>query len=46
MNEDESIIEETAEPRPRPEALARWPEAQDATVVAYFFHLRARKPGP
>jgi ubiquinone/menaquinone biosynthesis C-methylase UbiE len=37
-------IERTAEPFPSDEALERWPDAQDATVVAYFFHLRARKP--
>ncbi len=37
-------IERTAEPFPSDEALDRWPAAQDATVVAYFFRLRARKP--
>ncbi|MDH3732880.1 MAG: class I SAM-dependent methyltransferase [Gemmatimonadota bacterium] len=36
-------IERTAEPCPSGEALERWPAAQDATVVAYFFHLRARR---
>ena len=39
-------IERTAEPRPTRDALERWPAVRDATVVAYFLHLRARKPGP
>jgi ubiquinone/menaquinone biosynthesis C-methylase UbiE len=37
-------IERTAEPSPNDEVVRQWPETQDATVVAYFFHLRARKP--
>lgn len=36
-------IERVAEPRPTPEALRRWPQLQDAEVVAYFLHVRARK---
>lgn len=37
-------IERIEEPRPSDEAVAARPELQDAQVVAYFLHLRARKP--
>ena len=37
-------IERTGEPTPSDAALERWPSVQDARVVAYFFHMRARKP--
>jgi SAM-dependent methyltransferase len=36
-------LEYVAEPRPSAEAVRRWPNLQDATVVAYFLHVRARK---
>lgn len=35
--------EDLREPMPTPEALTRYPKVQDATVVAYFLHIRARK---
>ena len=38
------VIERAAEPRPTREAVRRWPAVRDALVVAYFFHLRARRP--
>jgi SAM-dependent methyltransferase len=37
-------LEDLREPRPDAEALARYPRVQDATVVAFFLHIRARKP--
>jgi len=37
-------IERVSEPRPADEVLERYPEVQDAQVVAYFLHLRVRKP--
>jgi SAM-dependent methyltransferase len=37
------IIERVAEPRPSDETIHRWSEVQDAQVVAYFLHIRARK---
>jgi SAM-dependent methyltransferase len=37
-------LEQASEPSPTPEALAACPAVQDASVVAYFLHLRARKP--
>lgn len=38
-------IERVGEPRPDDEAVREWPNVQDAQVVAYFLHIRARKPG-
>jgi SAM-dependent methyltransferase len=38
-------IERVAEPRPSDAIVARWPDVQDAQVVAYFLHVRARRPG-
>lgn len=38
-------LEHIAEPRPTDEAVATHPELQDAQVVSYFLHVRARKPG-
>ncbi len=38
------FIEELNEPKPSAQALARWPNVQDATVVSYFLHVRLRKP--
>ncbi|MCK7595460.1 class I SAM-dependent methyltransferase [Lysobacter sp. CAU 1642] len=35
-------IEEVAEPRPTDEAVRECPKIQDAQVVAYFLHIRAR----
>ncbi len=37
-------IERVEEPRPDDAAVAKWPSVQDAQVVAYFLHVRARKP--
>ena len=36
--------EHVEEPRPSNETVAACPELQDAQVVAYFLHMRARKP--
>lgn len=36
-------LEKLAEPKPTNAAIERWPQLQDATVVAYFLHVRARK---
>jgi SAM-dependent methyltransferase len=38
------VIERVAEPRPSDEAVRACPRVQDAQVVAYFLHVRARKP--
>ncbi len=38
------IIEQMNEPRPTDEQVQDCPGLQDAQVVAYFLHLRARKP--
>jgi SAM-dependent methyltransferase len=38
------VIERCDEPRPDDETVRRVPKLQDAQVVAYFFHVRARKP--
>lgn len=38
------VIERVEEPRPSDEAVLACPEIQDAQVVAYFLHVRARKP--
>ena len=37
-------IERVEEPRPSDETVRARPDLQDAQVVAYFLHLRARKP--
>ena len=37
-------IEQLSEPRPNAMTLERYPHVQDAQVVAYFLHIRARKP--
>ena len=37
-------LEHVREPRPNDETVAACPDLQDAQVVAYFLHLRARKP--
>ncbi len=39
------VIERIEEPRPSDETVAWCPNIQDAQVVAYFLHVRARKPG-
>jgi ubiquinone/menaquinone biosynthesis C-methylase UbiE len=39
-------LERVAEPRPSDETVRACPEMQDAQVVAYFLHLRVRKPEP
>jgi ubiquinone/menaquinone biosynthesis C-methylase UbiE len=38
------VLEQVAEPRPDDETVRRYPGLQDAQVVAYFLHLRCRKP--
>lgn len=38
------VLEHCEEPRPDDATVARYPKLQDAQVVAYFLHLRARKP--
>jgi ubiquinone/menaquinone biosynthesis C-methylase UbiE len=38
------LLEQVAEPRPSEEAVRQYPDLQDALVVAYFLHIRARKP--
>ena len=38
------VIERLGEPRPDDETVCRCPDVQDAQVVAYFLHVRARKP--
>jgi ubiquinone/menaquinone biosynthesis C-methylase UbiE len=38
-------LERLAEPRPTDDAVRAHPTIQDAQVVAYFLHVRARKPG-
>lgn len=37
-------IERVSEPRPSDEMVRQCPKIQDAQVVAYFLHVRARKP--
>ena len=37
-------IERLEEPKPRADAMAAEPRLQDASIVAYFLHARARKP--
>jgi len=37
-------IERVEEPRPSDETVRECPDMQDAQVVAYFLHIRARKP--
>jgi ubiquinone/menaquinone biosynthesis C-methylase UbiE len=38
-------LERIAEPRPSDETVRVCPDLQDAQVVAYFLHVRVRKPG-
>ena len=38
-------LERVEEPRPSDETVRECPDVQDAQVVAYFLHIRARKPG-
>lgn len=38
-------LERLGEPRPSDEVVREHPNLQDAQVVAYFLHVRARKPG-
>jgi 2-polyprenyl-3-methyl-5-hydroxy-6-metoxy-1,4-benzoquinol methylase len=38
------LIEQVEEPRPNDESLQSCPSLQDAQVVAYFLHIRVRKP--
>jgi SAM-dependent methyltransferase len=39
------LIERVGEPRPTDQTVGECPAVQDAQVVAYFLHIRARKPG-
>ena len=39
------LLERVEEPRPSDEVVATCPNIQDSQVVAYFMHVRARKPG-
>ncbi len=38
------VIEQIGEPRPSDDTVAQFPNLQDAQVVAYFLHIRVRKP--
>jgi len=38
------VIERAEEPRPTDETVREYPDLQDAQVVEYFLHVRARKP--
>ena len=38
------VLERVEEPQPTSEALAQCPRLQDAQVVSYFRHIRARRP--
>ncbi len=38
------LLERIAEPRPSDQAVRKYPNMQDAQIVAYFLHIRARKP--
>jgi hypothetical protein len=38
------VLERIEEPRPSDEVVRACPNIQDAQVVAYFLHLRARRP--
>ena len=38
------LLERVEEPRPDDETVRACPELQDAQVVAYFLHIRVRKP--
>lgn len=38
------VIEQVAEPRADDDTIARQPKLQDSQVVAYFLHIRCRKP--
>jgi ubiquinone/menaquinone biosynthesis C-methylase UbiE len=40
------VLERVEEPRPSDETVRACPRIQGAQVVAYFLHLRARKPSP
>jgi ubiquinone/menaquinone biosynthesis C-methylase UbiE len=38
------VLERVIEPRPDDETVRRCPHLQDAQIVAYFLHIRARRP--
>jgi ubiquinone/menaquinone biosynthesis C-methylase UbiE len=44
LTETGFLLERVAEPRPSDETVLACPRLQDAQVVAYFLHVRARKP--
>jgi len=39
------VVERCEEPVPNDETVRNWPILQDTQVVAYFLHIRVRKPG-
>jgi hypothetical protein len=41
----EALLERFGEPCPSDEVVQERPGLQDAQIVAYFLHVRARKPG-
>jgi len=44
LTETGFLLERVEEPRPTDETVASCPELQDAQIVSYFLHIRARKP--
>ena len=42
--EEGFVVERVEEPRPSDEIVRECPDIQDAQVVAYFLHMRVRKP--
>jgi hypothetical protein len=43
--EADFVLEHFGEPWPSDQAVQERPGLQDAQIVAYFLHIRARKPG-
>jgi hypothetical protein len=43
--EADFVLEHFGEPWPSDQAVQERPGLQDAQIVAYFLHVRARKPG-
>jgi hypothetical protein len=39
------VLQRIGEPRPSDATIRECPNIQDAQLVAYFLHIRARKPG-
>jgi hypothetical protein len=38
------LLEQLAEPRPSDATVEECPALQDAQIVSYFLHIRARRP--